>query len=636
MLPLTVLYYGQDRPLPEPIRLQAGPLSLVWEEGGIRYIHLGDQEVLRGVYVAVRDTGWGTVPPVCRDVRLETWPDSFRLTFQAVHQRGGIDLAWQGTVEGDATGTVNFCMAGQARSTFRYNRIGLCVLHPAACAGRACVVEHVDGRRREGRFPLAISPHQPFREIRAIAHQVAPGVWAEVRLEGEIFEMEDQRNWTDASFKTYCPPLARPYPLQARPRMRVAQTVTLSLLGAPARPQRQRRERPLALTVGRQTVGRLPRLGLGVASHGRPLSERAVERLRALNLAHLRVELDLADAAYPASLGRAAAQARALTVPLEVALVLAGALQGELAALAGIVAELRPPVWAWLLFAAGQQVASADQVRLARRLLAPLAAGALFGAGSGADYVLLNRSHPPLDELDVVCYGLNPQVHAFDNASLVETLAIQALTLKNARAFCGAVPLAVTPVTLKPPRPGPVLPGELPPQVDPRQMSLFGAAWTAASLKYLAEGGAHSATYYETEGWLGVQECEEGSPLPERFRSLPGSVFPLYHILADVGEFARAEVIGSTSSDPLRADGLALRRGGALRVLLANMTGRREAVRVHGLPARVRVRPLDETNAVAAMQAPEAFRAQEGEPATPRGGELSLELLPYAVVRVDG
>ena len=42
--------------------------------------------------------------------------------------------------------------------------------------------------------------------------------------------------------------------------------------------------------------------------------------------------------------------------------------------------------------------------------------------------------------------------------------------------------------------PPPVPAGELPPQVDVRQMSLFGAGWTLGSLKYLAESGVSSAT----------------------------------------------------------------------------------------------------------------------------------------------
>ena len=70
----------------------------------------------------------------------------------------------------------------------------------------------------------------------------------------------------------------------------------------------------------------------------------------------------------------------------------------------------------------------------------------------------------------------------------------------------------------------------MPNTVDPRQMSLFGTAWTLASLKTIAESGAASATLYETVGWLGVIEHDEGSPAPEQFRSIAGGVFPLYHV----------------------------------------------------------------------------------------------------------
>ena len=48
MLPTRVLYYGKDEPLPERLPLRAGPLTLVWENGDLRYIKMGDVEVVRG------------------------------------------------------------------------------------------------------------------------------------------------------------------------------------------------------------------------------------------------------------------------------------------------------------------------------------------------------------------------------------------------------------------------------------------------------------------------------------------------------------------------------------------------------------------------------------------------------------
>ncbi len=61
-------------------------------------------------------------------------------------------------------------------------------------------------------LPDLIDPWQPFKDMRAITHTVRPGLTAECRMEGDTFEMEDQRNWSDASYKTYVRPLALPWP----------------------------------------------------------------------------------------------------------------------------------------------------------------------------------------------------------------------------------------------------------------------------------------------------------------------------------------------------------------------------------------------------------------------------------------
>ena len=57
-LPTRTLYYGWDGPLPEKRELRAGPLTLLFEGGDLRYVRLGDHEVLRRVYVSVRDSNW--------------------------------------------------------------------------------------------------------------------------------------------------------------------------------------------------------------------------------------------------------------------------------------------------------------------------------------------------------------------------------------------------------------------------------------------------------------------------------------------------------------------------------------------------------------------------------------------------
>lgn len=648
----SALYYGKDEPLPEQIELRAGPLSLVYEAGDLRYIRLGRHEILRRIYVAIRDPNWGTILPKLSNIQMDIQPDSFRISYDVENKQGDIDFFWRGAISGNTAGTISFSMDGEARSTFRRNRMGFCILHPMECAGAPARIEHVDGSVEENNFPQYIGqqlvidgivkPVHPFEEMQALTHQVVPGLWAEIRFSGEIFELEDQRNWTDASYKTYGTPLRLPFPVEVTAGTKISQSVTLTLQGQLPADSSDADASGLTFSIESSPGRPFPRLGLGVASHNQPLSRKELARLKALNLAHLRIGLRLSEPDNEAQLRQAVSEAAALGVALEVALFLSDAAEAELKYLADMLERVKPPVWAWLIFHDKEKSTSEKWVNLARERLEHYDPAAKIGAGTNAFFAELNRSRPPVQALDLVCYSINPQVHAFDNLSLVETLAAQAPTIESARQFCGDRLLAVTPVTLRMrfnpnatgPEPQPA-PGELPAPVDERQMSLFGAGWTAGSLKYLAESGADSLTYYETTGWRGVMETEAGSPVPDKFQSLPGAVFPLYHVLADVGEFAAGEVIPTRSSQPLQMDGLALRHEGRLRVVLANLSPEPQQVLVQNLGQQVRVRTMDETNAAEAMQNPEAFRAQAGELVQTSGGSLALRLRPFAIARLE-
>lgn len=643
MLPLRVLYYGVDEPLPEQIALRAGPLSLVYEAGDLRYICLGQREVVRRIYAAVRDRNWRTVPMVLRNVHIQVQNAAFRIEYDAEHMEDDVDFVWHGAIIGDDQGTICFTFDGRARSSFLRNRIGLCVLHPIVeCAGQPCRVEHADESIEEAVFPHFIAPHNPFREIQAISHVVQPGVWAELRFAGEIFEMEDQRNWTDASYKTFGTPLRLPFPLAIAAGTSISQSVTLKLTGAWEQTPSELTTPDNTLTLGQPSGLSLPQLGLQVASHGNVLGAQALAHLRALNLHHLRVDLELARPAYEATLRRATAEARALSITLEVAVICSAAADDELRALLVVLEAMQPPVDAWLIFHQSEPVTQLRWIELARRILSGYDPAIPIGSGTNIYFTQLNRNPLPLGTVDFVCYGINPQVHAFDNSSLVETLAAQAETVTSARRFVGDRPLAVTPVTLRPrfnpdatgPEVAPA-PGELPPQVDVRQMSLFGAGWTLGSIKYLAESGCGRATYYETSGWRGVLEGPNRSPLPEQFRSLPDAVFPLYHVLADVGDFAGGIVIPVTSSDTLQVVGLALQHAGRTRLVIANLSAQPQQLHVKLAADQVWVRLLDETTVIEAMCTPQLFRSRRGSQLIVIHGVLDFALRPYAIACID-
>ena len=638
-----VLLRGTDAPSTDRIQLRAGPLTAVFEPqiGFLRYIKLGDQEILRGLYSAVRDHNWDTIAAKITNLNTEVGDRSFRITFDCAHVERDIDFRWQATVEGDTSGTISFEMDGQAHSDFRRNRIGFCVLHsPAYVAGKPCTVEKDDGSVEEGRFPDAISPHQPFVDMRAIRHEVVQGVTAEVRLEGDVFEMEDQRNWTDASYKTYCTPLEIPFPVDVESGSAIQQKVTIRLVGDVADSGDDDGASVVSLTVTPSDGISLPELGLSLASHDTPLSESHVRGLETMHLHHLRADLRLSEAAWEAVLDRADLEAASLGLQLELACTVSDAAAAELKALAEKIDGLATGVCRVLIYHVAEAVAERKWIELAREHVEDIP----IVSGTNAYFTELNRNRPDMDVLDGICYSLNPQVHAFDDASLMETLIAQGWTVDSTRTFAGTLPVHVSPVTLSPRfNPNATVPesdadsGTLPSSVDVRQMSLFGAAWLVGSLKYLTQSGAASVTYFETTGWKGVLETEGGSPEP--FRAEPDSVFPMAHVMTWFGGMRGGTMLRSDSTDHLRVDGLAVRKDAWVRILVANTTDVPQEARVlcPGLEGSVRVEVLDGETVKLATTEPRSFRSRKDiQNAETIGGTVSLVLAPYAVVCIKG
>jgi hypothetical protein len=634
------LWYGRADPPVETRELRAGPLTARLEGIDLRYVRIGGVEVVRRLFVAVRDASWGTIPPRVSDLEVEARAESFRVAFEAFHEAGELRFRWRGQLVGETDGTLDCRLDGAAESDFEYNRIGFCVLHPRENAGRPYRAVTPDGEL-SGSLPDVIGPQRfedgklwpLFPSYERLEIELADGLWARFEFKGDLFEMEDQRNWTDASFKTYSTPLTLGWPHDARSGQEIGQRVRVNFEGVPDGASAADPRGPVRIDLGGPTRAGLPKIGLGTASHGSRSTEREADLLRALRLDHLRVDLRLGEKGWRDDLARAADEARALGASVEAAVFLADDAEDQLDELAAEQA----PVARFLVFKDGDAATGSRWVRLARERLGDAFPDASFAGGTDLWFTELNRERPELDGVDAVAYSITATVHADDDTSIVETPSAQGDTARSARVLAGERAVLVGPVTIRPrswPH-GTYPSSELPFQVDPRQCSLLGAGWTLASAKHLAEGGADAVTYFETTGWRGVIETEEGSPRPDLFPSRPGDVFPLYHALADLAELKDGEVIEAQSSAPFTVEVLAVRDGAGLHVLLANLTPFAESCAVGPLPSgRAAIRRLDESSAAAAGERPDEFRARREEFEAP-SGRLTLELAPYAVVRID-
>lgn len=629
MLPLKVLYDGSESAPAEPVELQAGPLSMVYDQGDLRYIRFGSIEILRRIYIAVRDSNWLTVPSVLSNVQMKIGKDTFLITYTADHCQGEINFHWNGEIRGSPDGIITFSMSGIARSTFWRNRIGFCVLHPANLAGCKAEVLHIDGSLENTVFPIDFVSDQPvipFKELKQVSHEFLPGQWSEVEFSGDIFEMEDQRNWTDASYKIFCTPLSMPYPVEIQEGTKITQSITLRIKeNSPVRIPKIRQGQEKTSTETVLVVDRsgpeipIPSIGLGIASHGQLLNSDEIARLKALHLAYLRVDLPLSDPLFESRLQQAIHEVDMLGIGLEVAILVSENANQEFEKLRETLDYLHPPVIALLCYPSVESLSMNPRIEsivtACRRLIGDSYPSIPIVAGTNSDLLFLHRTIPPLDQIQGVCFAICPQIHAFDNASLIETLEVQGSAVESAQRVSKNLPVRVSPVTFKmrfnpyATAPAPALqPGEMPAQVDVRQMSLFSAAWTVGSFKYTAEAGVQSITYYETTGWRGVMETAQGSPLPGVFHSHPGTVFPVYHVLADIGDFAGGSVIPVRSSNPLQGIGFLLRKSGRERMVVANVSRHPQRIQIRGLVGQVSARMLDETNAFQSMKFPEEYR----------------------------
>jgi len=260
-------YYGgkEHRP-PEITQLKAGSLSCQYEAGYLRYLKVGNKELLRMIYPAVRDHNWGTIAPQISNEKIVNGGDHFRIYYDCLYQAGEISFQAQYCIVGSSNGEVSFEMNGTCLQSFRKNRIGFNVLHPPEAAGAKVVVKHTNGEE-EGTFPIYISPHQPFTDIQSLRWLLGD-LWAKVEFEGDVFEMEDQQNWTDASFKTYSTPLAIPFPVKLSEGERISQSVKLSLMNI--RFEDDASENLIELSVGKER-NNLPEIGVSQSSEVDPL-----------------------------------------------------------------------------------------------------------------------------------------------------------------------------------------------------------------------------------------------------------------------------------------------------------------------------------------------------------------------------
>lgn len=586
--------YGTREREPESLSLAAGDLGVELQDGNLRTLRFRGHEVIRAVSFLVRDKDWGTCNASISNLAVEEMERGFLVRYHARFTApSGANLDCDIVISGTSQ-TVTFSADCVSDADFETARAGFVVLHPVVgVAGEPVQVRHGDGSLERARWPDRIEPWQPFKDIAAITHGVAPGIEATTEFGGDVFEMEDQRNWTDGSYKTYVRPLALPWPYLVQKNVPFSQRISVEIRaeGGAAPADDAADAISLKLTP---TDLRFPELGVGLRPECLAEELASLDVLKVIGARHLIVHFDPgAGHGIEALKGVAAIAARAgLKVTLELAVPCVRPLDEELAGFAALLSKASltldtlfvcpsvdrqstPPGSKW------PDCPPLSDVYAAARAAFP---GVRLGGGMMSYFTELNRKRVPGDRIDYVSHCTNPIVHAADDRSVMQTFEALRYVVSSTRAIYGDKPYRIGPSTIamrqnpygsatKENAAGSRIPMA---NVDPRHNGQFGAAWTLACAATVSSAGLEVLTLSTLAGAFGLVAGEGEA-------TAKGELRPLAHVLTRLGALTGEAVVAVETSRPDAVLGLASK----VRMLLANITPDAQTIALPAQPVKV-------------------------------------------------
>jgi len=606
---------------PEQHHLVAGPLEIVLQGGAVRVLRYLGHEVLRGVAFLVRDRDWGTCEAEMSDLTIAEAADRFEVRYHADYRSpSGARLRTQSRIVGQSAGSLEFFTRYAADADFETARTGFTVLHPlAGVVGQPVEVLHGDGTVEKNSWPDLIDPWQPFKDIRAITHRAAPGIRVRTELTGDVFEMEDQRNWTDASFKTYNRPLALPWPYTIPAGAAQEQGVRVTVVRDAAASAIASRPRVVSLAC-EEAEARAPSIGVSLRPESTAADRAALAILEAVDARLLIGHFDPGAGHGEAVLAEYAGLQRASGLPLTLELALPCGrapdeeaqdiahwrLRADLALESVFVCpsvdrQSTPPGSRWPDCPPLEDVYSAI-----RAAFGPLR----LGGGMMSYFTELNRKRVPARRIDYVGHATCPIVHAADDLNLMQSLEALADVVRSVRAIYPNTPYRIGPSTIAmrqnpygaATKTNPALARIPMANVDPRHNGDFGAAWALAYAATVAAAGLEALTLSTLTGSFGLV-AGSGEPTAE------GGLRPLAQVIAELARMSGKRV------SRIRAD-----RPG----IVAGLRGERTALVANLTPETVKVRPEWEFASARPLVRPRRLAASRG----------TIELLAYESVAI--
>jgi len=433
--------------MPERSGSQVGsrPSSLrdLIREGSFGSFYCNGFEFLRRIFVTVRDQNWGEIAPSHWHYSVDEAASVINVS--ARHTSEEVDFEWTGRLEVGAAGCeLSFEFEGRALKTMEINRLGLVILHPVTLLTGATLTTREGTRVATSVVRPEIAPQslingvpgamtEPFTSLR-IEH--ARWGQLELDLEGDQFELEDQRNWGDDSFKTYCTPLRLGFPRTVEKGRRIVHRLQARFVPSPGVRDRAARAEIPTETVAVRTlrVGRLAATA----------QETRVDPNWLLGWDHIRIDLE--EAGEDALRTLLAHLSGDTTLHLVVTVDEGSSLSRARVNLLSILAAHTSAI---LLRDRKRGLPTAHAVAHVREALKRTAAeGVPLLAIPNGYFVEFNRGEPFDLHVDGIAFPLSPTVHGEDAATILENAPVVRAMIETARRLTGKSHISLSPLAL--------------------------------------------------------------------------------------------------------------------------------------------------------------------------------------------
>jgi hypothetical protein len=508
--------FGTDEPVAEEQALAAGRLSVRIADGQIKSVVWDGTEIARGITYFLRDADWATPLATSMIGPIRGNGESCGTEIVGEIDSGPIRFKYTVSIDADASGRLRISTEGTALSSFQSNRVGLTFLHPVPhCCGRALTVTHSDGSEEATSFPLPISPSQPVFDIAALSYELSDRQTVEttfrsVRPDGSVqyFEMEDQRNWGDASYKTYVGSLLDPWPFDVKAGDTFVQEIVIAVKAAGTRAAAAASGKPEPREAG---VGgfKVPEIGVSVPLDGAAGALENIRRHGCFRPAYVSAYLR-SDSMNPGELEALCSVAKTLDCRLEVELEVHGEPDEALASAAeriskagldvhSILACPAPYLKSYQPDAVWPDVMPLDAFYGLVRRHFP---ASRVGGGMLTYFTELNRKWPPAGAMDYVGHAYCPIIHAADDETVLQNIDSLPFIAETVAQRLPGTAYEIVSATLSmrhnpygaAPQPNPLGRRMAMAITDPREKGQFGGLWMLEVAEAVAETHVEAIT----------------------------------------------------------------------------------------------------------------------------------------------